>query len=93
MGGEEVKMPRKNKALKGPKAEVKRPREKQPARPKAEVIQECKACGSELKKLLYDSRAKKKVYLHVCDKGDCPLYRQPQKYNGVLPVGINIAIA
>ena len=60
---------------------------------KVKVIQECKACGSELKKMLYDSRAEKPVYLYVCDKVDCPLYRQPQKYNGVLPGDVNIAIA
>lgn len=71
-------------------------RKKQPAETaevKAEVIQECKACDSELKKLLYDSRAEKPLYVYVCDKVDCSLYRQPQKYNGVLPEGVNIAIA
>jgi len=71
------------------------------AEPKAEVIPEpeivsfgkCKACGSELKRILYDSRAKEPVYLYVCDNGGCPLYRRPQKYDGVLPAGVNMAIA
>lgn len=59
--------------------------------PKAEVLK-CKHCQTELKKIVFDSRAKKAVYLYVCDKDGCPLYRQPQKYNGKLPTGINIAI-
>jgi len=63
-------------------------------KPRAAVeVLKCKHCRSELKRTLFDSRAKKPLYLYVCDKGNCPLYRQPQKYDGELPQGINIAIA
>ena len=90
-------MPRKKKAVaEEPKAEVT-PEFVVPE-PEIEVKAEvsfgkCKACSFELKRILYDSRAKESVYLYVCDNGGCPLYRQPQKYEGDLPRGVNIAIA
>lgn len=55
---------------------------------KVATVGKCKQCGSKLKKLLFDSRAKKPLYLYVCDKIGCPLYRQPQKYDGDLPMGM-----
>lgn len=83
-------MPRKEKKLtEEPKAEVT-----EPEAPEPEVsFGKCKACDSELKRILYDSRATEPVYVYVCDNPGCPLYRQPQKYDGVLPTGINITIA
>lgn len=100
-------MARKKKATaEEPKAGVIEPEAPEPEpkaeEPKAEVIApepevvsfgKCKSCGSELKKLLYDSRAKEPLYLYVCDKVGCPIYQQPQKYEGDLPAGMNITIA
>lgn len=82
---------KKKKLAEEPKAEVT----PEFVAPEPEIVSfgKCKACGSELKKLLYDSRAETPVYLYVCDKGDCPLYRQPQNYEGDLPAGVNMAIA
>ena len=37
--------------------------------------------------------AEEPLYLYVCDNGGCSLYRRPQKYEGALPTGFNIAIA
>lgn len=69
-----------------------KPKAEEPRVAPVEEILKCKHCGSELKRILFDSRAKKPLYLYVCDNSDCPLYRQPQKYDGELPQGFNIAI-
>jgi predicted nucleic acid-binding Zn ribbon protein len=61
------------------------------AETRAKVLK-CKQCKARLKRILFDSRAKKPVYLYVCDNNGCPLYRQPQKYSGGLPEGVNITI-
>lgn len=67
----------------GTKKRATKPRAVKPEEPevKAEVLK-CKSCGSELKKILFDSKAEERIYLYVCDKRNCLLYRQPQQYDG-----------
>jgi len=76
-----------------PKAKVTKPRAvKVEPEVKAEVYK-CKSCGSELKKILFDSKATEPVYLYVCDVRNCPLYRQPQEYDGPKSERIHFILA
>jgi len=57
--------------------------------PKAK-LSGCKGCGKELEKIDFNSRSKAKLYVHVCDKPDCNLYRYFQGHEGPIPEGLNI---
>jgi len=73
-------------AKKGTVAEV-------PVKVVAEALPQCKSCGNNLIKILFDSRAEKPLYLYLCNNPDCPLYRQPQESAGDKPRNINIIMA
>ena len=62
-----------------------KPKAEEPAKVELEVkaeVYKCKSCGSELKRIVFDSKAEVPIYLYVCDKRNCPFYRQPQGYDG-----------